>query len=481
MPIFRLQPRACGRKEVHRAMPSPVRSRSQEMNMTEGPVLGKMILFTLPVLASGILQLLFNAADVAVVGKFVGEAAMAAVGGCGALINLITNLFIGLSVGAGVIAAQDLGAKRYGDVNQLVSTSLTASLIGGVVVGVFGFALAEPLLRLMDTPDDVLAEAVPYMCAYFCGMPGCLVYNYLAAILRSGGDTKRPLYFLTTAGVVNVILNLVMVLGFGMGAIGVGIATAVSQYVAAGLTVFYMLRTEGYFRITGFRVSGPKLLRMVTIGLPAGLQGCMFSLSNVIIQSTVNGYATTVIAGNTAASNLEGFVYIAMNSVYHTALTFVGQNVGAGKYDRIKKISLQCIGMVMVIGLGLGESVFIFGKYLLQIYVTEENSAAVTAAGLNRLSVICSTYFLCGLMDVACGILRGMGKAIQPMIVSLLGSCVFRIVWVATVCPLYPDNILALYISYPISWILTAAVQYVFCVYFYRRFMKRHRPQPHNI
>ncbi len=449
------------------------RSRTKDMNMTEGPVLGKMILFTLPVLASGVLQLLFNAADVAVVGKFVGEAAMAAVGGCGALINLIINLFVGLSVGAGVIAAQDLGAKRYGDVGKLISTSLTASLIGGVIVGVFGFVLAEPLLRLMDTPDDVLVEAVPYMRAYFCGMPGCLVYNYLAAILRSGGDTRRPLYFLTTAGVVNVIFNLILVLGFGMGAIGVGIATAASQYVAAGLTVIYMLRSKNHFRITGFAVSGQKLWRMVTIGLPAGLQGCMFSLSNVIIQSTVNGYATTVIAGNTAASNLEGFVYIAMNSVYHTALTFIGQNVGAGKYERIKKISLQCFGMVLVIGLMLGESVFIFGKYLLQIYVTEENSVAVIAAGMDRLAVICSTYFLCGLMDVACGILRGMGRAVQPMIVSLLGSCVFRIVWVATVCPLYPDSIMALYISYPISWILTAGVHCIFCVYFYKKFMKR--------
>ncbi len=443
--------------------------------MTEGPLLGKMILFTLPVMASGILQLLFNAADVAVVGKFVGEAAMAAVGSCGSLINLITNLFIGLSVGAGVIAAQDLGAKRYDDVRKLISTSLTASLIGGVIVGVFGFLLAEPLLRLMDTPDDVLVEAVPYMRAYFCGMPGCLVYNYLAAILRSGGDTKRPLYFLTTAGVVNVIFNLVMVLGFHMGAIGVGIATAVSQYVAAGLTVFYMLRNDGHFRITGFAVSGPKLLRMFTIGLPAGLQGCMFSLSNVIIQSTVNGYATTVIAGNTAAGNLEGFVYIAMNSVYHTALTFVGQNVGAGKYERIKKISLQCIAIVMTVGLVLGESVFIFGKYLLRIYVNEANSAAVIAAGINRLSIVCAAYFLCGLMDVACGILRGMGRAIQPMIVSLLGSCVFRIVWVATVCPLYPDDITVLYISYPISWILTAGVHYIFCIYFYKKLIKRHR------
>ena len=460
-----------GKKALSLAQPL----RSQKLNMTEGPVLGKMIIFTIPVLASGVLQLLFNAADVAVVGQFAGEAAMAAVGSCGALINLIVNLFIGLSVGAGVIAAQELGARRYDEVDKLISTALTSSIIGGFVVMIFGICLAEPLLRLMDTPDDVLAEAVPYMRAYFCGMPGCLVYNYMAAILRSSGDTKRPLYFLSAAGVVNVILNLVMVLGFHMGAVGVGVATAASQYVAAGATLIYMSKTKTSLGLTGFKVHGRKLLRMVTIGLPAGLQGCMFSLSNVIIQSAVNAYPTVTIAGNTAAGNLEGFVYTAMNSVYHTALTFIGQNVGAGKYERIKKIAAQCAGMVLVIGLVLGSALVLFGDKLLLIYASGENRDLIVQAGMNRLSVIAATYFLCGLMDVGCGILRGMGKAMQPMIVSLLGSCVFRIIWVFTVCPLYPNNILALYISYPISWIVTGGVHYLFCIYFYRKLMKRKR------
>ena len=446
------------------------------MNMTEGPVLGKMIRFTIPVMASGILQLLFNAADVAVVGQFAGDAAMAAVGGCGALINLIINLFIGLSVGAGVIAAQELGARRYEEVDKLISTALTSSIIGGIAVMIFGIVMAEPLLRLMDTPEDVLAEAVPYMRAYFCGMPGCLVYNYMAAILRSGGDTKRPLFFLTAAGVVNVILNLVMVLGFQMGAVGVGIATAASQYVAAGATLIYMSKTKTSLRLTGFKVYSKKLLRMVTIGLPAGMQGCMFSLSNVIIQSAVNAYPTVVIAGNTAAGNLEGFVYTAMNSVYHTALTFIGQNVGAGKYERIKKISFQCAGMVLVIGLALGGLLVFFGDQLLLIYASGENRDLIVQAGVQRLQIIAATYFLCGLMDVGCGILRGMGKAVEPMIVSLLGSCVFRIIWVFTVCPLFPGQIMVLYISYPISWIVTGGVHYIFCVYFYRKLMKRKKP-----
>ena len=451
--------------------------RSQKLNMTEGPILGKLIRFTLPVMASGVLQLLFNAADVAVVGKFAGEAAMAAVGSCGALINLIVNLFIGLAVGAGVIAAQELGAKRFDEVDKLISTALTASIVGGAVVMIIGVVLADPLLRLMDTPEDVLTEAVPYMRAYFCGMPGCLVYNYLAAILRSSGDTKRPLFFLTAAGVVNVILNLVMVLGLGMGAIGVGVATAASQYVAAGLTLLYMSRTKTSLRLAGFKVYKQKLIRMITIGLPAGLQGCMFSLSNVIIQSAVNAYPTVTIAGHTAAGNLEGFVYTAMNSVYQAAVTFVGQNVGAGKYERIKKIAFQCSAVVLVLGVVLGTSLVLFGDMLLLIYASGENQALIVDAGMVRLQVIALTYFLCGLMEVGCGILRGMGKAMQPMIVSLLGSCVFRIIWVFTVCPLFPENIIALYVSYPISWILTGGTHYVFCLYFYKKLIKRKQAQ----
>lgn len=458
------------------------RKRS-EIQMTEGPLLGNMILFTLPVLASGILQLMFNAADVMVVGKFAGDAAMGAVGCCGALINLIINLFIGLSVGAGVVAAQDIGAKRYDDVRRLTSTALTASLVGGVAVGIFGFFMAEPLLVLMDTDAEVLDQAVPYMKAYFFGIPGCLVYNYLAAILRSNGDTRRPLYFLTAAGVVNVILNLIMVLGFGMGAMGVGIATAGSQYVAAGLTVIYMCRVKNYCRLTGFAVDGKKLWRMVTIGLPAGLQGCMFSLSNVLIQSTINAYANmtalpkVIVAGNAAAGNLEGFVYTAMNSVYHTALTFVGQNVGAGKYERIKKITFLSVGMVTVIGLTLGLGLTVFGDKLLLLYAGDENRDAVIAAGVQRLLIIATPYVLCGLMDVGCGLLRGMGKAIQPMLVSLMGSCVFRVLWVQLVCPHFMDNIAMLYISYPISWTLTATAHYIFCFVYYKSLMKKGKLQ----
>lgn len=448
----------------------------KQIDMTEGPILGRMILFTLPVLATGVLQLLFNASDLAVVGQFGGadsQIEMGAVGSCGALINLIVNLFMGLAVGAGVIAAQDIGAKRYEAGHKLADTALTVSLIGGVAVGVFGFFATEPLLRLMGTTKEILPSAVPYMKAYFTGMPGCLLYNYLAAIQRSGGDTKHPLLFLAISGVANVGLNILMVAGFKLGALGVGIATSASQYIAAAAILIFMLREEGCCRVTGFALDGERLKKMVLIGLPAGLQGTLFSLSNVIIQSSINAYGTYVVAGNAAGSNLDGFLYIAMNSVYTAALTFVGQNVGAGKYARIKKISFLCVGLVTFIGVSLGVVLVVFGEKLLLIFATGENKDAVVKAGMNRLLVMGTTYFLCGLMDVGCGIMRGMGKTILPMIVSLVGSCLFRIVWIATVCPLFPGNILALYISYPISWFITAAVHYGCCIHNYRALMRR--------
>ena len=448
----------------------------KQIDMTEGPILGRMILFTLPVLATGVLQLLFNASDLAVVGQFGGadsQIEVGAVGSCGALINLIVNLFMGLAVGAGVIAAQDIGAKRYEAVHKLADTALTVSLIGGVAVGVFGFFATEPLLRLMGTTKEILPSAVPYMKAYFTGMPGCLLYNYLAAIQRSGGDTKHPLLFLAISGVANVGLNILMVAGFKLGALGVGIATSASQYIAAAAILIFMLREEGCCRVTGFALDGERLKKMVLIGLPAGLQGTLFSLSNVIIQSSINTYGTYVVAGNAAGSYLDGFLYIAMNSVYTAALTFVGQNVGAGKYARIKKISFLCVGLVTFIGVSLGVVLVVFGEKLLLIFATGENKDAVVKAGMNRLLVMGTTYFLCGLMDVGCGIMRGMGKTILPMIVSLVGSCLFRIVWIATVCPLFPGNILALYISYPISWFITAAVHYGCCIHNYRALMRR--------
>lgn len=432
-------------------------------DFTEGPIFGKLIRFALPLMATGLLQTLYNASDMIVVGRFSPskEIAMGAVGSCSALINLILNLFMGLATGAGVLAAQNIGAKRYDHLKKVVDTSLISSLICGVILSVFGFFMAEPLLTLMGTPENVLREAVPYMKAYFVGVPACMLYNFLAAILRSSGDSKRPLIFLAISGICNVGLNLIMVLCFSMGAVGVGIATTAAQYISAIMIFVYMSRADIVCKIDtkSIKPDGEKLMSMIKIGMPAGIQGMLFSISNVLMQSTVNTYGDVIVNGNAAAANIEGFVYICMNAMYHSTLTFVGQNVGAGKYDRIKKIVFQNALLVSVVGLIIGVAVTVFHEPLLQIYAPE--SEAVRAAAANRLYVICSTYFLCGLMEVGCGAVRGMGKAILPMMVSLTGSCLLRIVWIFTICPFFPGNIYVLYLCYPITWIVTASAHFV--------------------
>ena len=446
------------------------RKSRMQADMTEGPMFGKIIRFVLPLMATGFLQLFFNAADLMVVGRFAGDeadVALAAVGGCSSLINLIVNLFIGLSVGVGVVASQYIGAKRYEDVQETSNTAVSVSVIAGLCVGVFGFVMARPLLSLMGTPDDVLPSAVWYMRAYFVGVPASLVYQYAAAVLRADGDTRHPLLFLTVAGVVNVLFNLLLVIVFGLGAVGVGIATAASQFVSMILILIYMRRMEGYCRLTRFHIAPKKLKKIVAIGVPAGLQGMLFSLSNVVIQSTVNDYGKAVIAGNTAGNNLDGFVYIVMNAVYHAALTFVGQNVGAGKYDRVKRAALECMLLVTGVGLVLSAVLFFFGEPLLAFYAPGKPD--VIRAGMDRVRIAGGTFFLCGIMEVACGIVRGMGKAVLPMIVALTGSCLLRIVWVYTVCPLFPGRIEALYISYPVSWGITAVAHLICGMVVYRK------------
>ncbi len=435
----------------------------KDNDFTEGPIFGKLIRFALPLMATGLLQTLYNASDMIVVGRFSpsGENSMGAVGACSALINLILNLFMGLATGAGVLAAQNIGAKKYDHLKRVLDTSILTSLICGVVLAIFGFFMAEPLLTLMGTPENVLREAVPYMKAYFVGVPACMLYNFLAAILRSSGDSKRPLIFLAISGLCNVGLNLIMVLCFSMGAVGVGIATTAAQYISAIMIFIYMSRADIVCKIDikNIRPDKEKLLSMIRIGMPAGVQGMLFSISNVLMQSTVNTYGDVIVNGNAAAANIEGFVYICMNAMYHSTLTFVGQNVGAGKYDRLKKIILQNALLVTGVGLIIGVAVTVFHEPLLQIYAPE--SEAVRQAAANRLYVICSAYFLCGLMEVGCGAVRGMGKAILPMMVSLTGSCLLRIVWIFTICPLFPNNIYVLYLCYPITWIVTASAHFV--------------------
>ena len=458
-------------------------SSAIKKDFTSGPLLSKIIWFTLPLLATSVLQLLFNTADTVVVGRWGGDtpeacnAALAAVGSCGALTNLIIGLFMGLSVGAGVCVAHDIGAQHLDGVSKTVHTSIVASLVCGVIVTIFGITMARPLLELMNSPPDVIDQAVRYMRAYFCGMTANMLYNYCASILRSAGDTTRPLVFLSVAGIVNVLLNLLMVIVFRAGAMGVGIATAASQWVSCILIVLYMMKMDGPCRIelSKLRVSLPQLKKIVMIGLPAGIQGTLFSISNVIIQSSINSFGTIAIAGNTAASNIDSYVYATQNSLYHTALTFVGQNVGARKYDRVKKSILYSLACVCSVGITVGITVFLCGRPLLGIFAP--NDPSVVEAGMVRLSIMGIFYFLCGIMEVGSGVLRGFGKSMTSMIISLIGSCALRLIYVYTIFAAFPEP-LVLYYSYPISWTLTASVLFFFAFAELRKRTKNSQTTP---
>lgn len=453
-----------------------VKSSARKHDMTEGPLLGKILIYTIPLILTGTLQLVFNAADTIVAGRFSddGETALAAVGSCGALINLIVNLFMGLSVGAGVLVAQHIGAREEDEVKRTVHTAIPAAGILGVIVAVFGYLTAETLLRWTGVEESVLAQAVPYMKAYMLGMPASMVYNYCATMMRSAGDTTRPLIFLSIAGVVNVFLNLFTVMFLRMGALGVGIATAISTWLAAFLIIGYMLRIQGYmhFSLKDMRIHWNKLWRITKIGIPAGLQGCVFSISNVLIQSGVNSFGKTVVAGNAAAGNIDGFIYTAMNSFYHSTLTFVGQNVGAKKYNRIRKIIMINAVMVTVCGVVIGVLSLTFGRELLGLYAPGNEGAI--EAGLKRMSIVTITYFLCGIMEVGCGAIRGMGSSFIPMIVSVVGTCALRITWIFTLFAAFP-TIQMLYSAYPVSWFLTAAAHYTTSEILLRLIMKKAR------
>jgi len=431
------------------------KEKSFTMNMCEGPILINMLKFTIPLMLSSILQLLFNAADVVVVGKFAGDNSLGAVGCTGSLINLLTNLFVGLSVGANVMAARHYGAKQEDELTKSVHTSMVIAVIGGALLTLVGVLFAEPILRLMDTPELQLPLAATYLRIYFCGMIASMVYNFGSAILRAIGDTKRPMYYLTLAGVVNVILNMIFVIVLKMDVAGVAIATVASQCISAVLVVRCMIKEKGPIGLDlkKLKIDKKELGYIVRIGLPAGLQGCIFSLSNVVIQSSINGFGETVVSGSSACSNLEGFVYVSMNAFHHATLSFMSQNYGAGRFDRMKKIMLCGLGCVCVTGLALGNLEVFFGETLLGIYT---DSPAVVAAGMIRMRYVCTIYCFCGMMDVMVGVMRGIGYSIMPMIVSLCGACGLRLIWIATVFQIAEYHVIdTVYVSYPMSWILT--------------------------
>ena len=432
---------------------------SRSSDLTEGPLLSKIVYYSIPIILTGILQLLFNAADLVVVGRFCGSISVAAVGACGAVINLLVNLFIGLSVGAGVTVAHGIGAGRDEDVKRTVHTAIPVAFICGVILTVIGVAGAGQILAFMGTPEDVLRLSAVYMRLYFCGITANTLYNFGAAILRAAGDTKSPLAYLTAAGILNVVLNLIFVIAFKMDVAGVGLATSLSQCLSAFLIIRALVRREDSCRLifSQMHIYKRQLLRIFQIGFPAGIQGALFSISNVLIQSSVNSFGSVVMSGNAAAQNIEGFVYTSMNSISQTALNFTGQNHGAGKYDRIKKIMLICLGLVSGTGIVLGAAAWIGAKPLLSIYITDSQEAI--KYGVIRMSCICLPYFLCGIMDVATGLLRGIGYSVMPMIVTVAGVCVFRIVWIYTVFRIPQFHTLeSLYLSYAISWTMTFTI-----------------------
>ena len=440
---------------------------SRTMDMTQGPLLTQVLVFALPIMLSGILQLLFNAADTIVVGRFAGNEALAAVGSVGSLNNMIISLFIGLSVGANVLVARYTGSRNDRAVSDTVHTSVLLSLAGGVLLMIIGVALARPLLELMGSPEDVIDLAVLYVRIIFLGMPVQMLYNFCAAILRAVGDTQRPLYYLTIAGVVNVLLNLVFVILFHLSVAGVALATIISQAISALLVTRALLNMEGPTRLflNRLRIHPGKLREIIRIGLPAGIQSSVFSLSNVVIQSSVNSFGSVVIAGNAASSNVGNFVYQAMNTFQQAITCFAGQNIGARKPRRIVSAMKVCMFWAVSFGLVLGMLSCVFGTQLLSLFSADP---AVIAAGMERQIIVCAPYFLCGMMDVMTGALRGIGYSLLPMIVSILGACAFRLFWVFTVFAAYP-TLPCLMLSYPVSWLLTFSVLLVIFLVLWNR------------
>ena len=442
------------------------RRSSFEIDMTNGPLVSKIIRFAIPLALSGILQLLFNAADIVVAGRFAGSQALAAVGSTGALINLIVNLFIGLSIGVNVLVARYYGGGNRKDLYETVHTAVLISVISGVALIFIGIGLSQPLLELMGTPEDVIGQSVLYMRIYFVGMPVMMLYNFGAAILRAVGDTQRPLYFLLLAGVVNVFLNLFFVIVLHMGVAGVAIATVISQCISAGLVLFCLVKSDTVYRVNlkELKLYKDKLLQMVKIGVPAGIQGATFSVSNVLIQSSINSFGSIAMAGSTAASNIEGFVWTAMDAFTQSTLSFTGQNFGAKKFHRITKVVWYNLGLVTLVGLVLGIGAYVGGPWLLQIYSTDPE---VISYGLERMLLVCAPYAICGVMNVMVGAMRGLGSSLTPMMASIFGVCVLRVVWIYTVFPL-DRTFFMLFLSYPVTWLATGLIEVV-CFYFIRK------------
>ena len=443
-----------------------MKSNKYEIDMCNGSIMDKLVSFALPLMLSGILQLMFNAVDIIVVGRFSGSEALAAVGSTTALINVFTNLFIGISLGANVLAARFFAAGRKEEMSETVHTSITLALISGILMAFVGLVFSKGALELMGTPEDVIGLSTLYMRIYFMGMPFFMLYNYGAAILRAVGDTKRPLYFLIIAGVINAGLNMVLVIVFGLGVAGVGIATVFSQMVSCVLVLTCLCRAEGSYKLSFSKLSikGYYLKQIFQVGIPAGIQSTVINFSNALLQSSVNSFGSTAMAGYTAANNILGFLYVSINSVTQACMSFTSQNFGVGKYKRMDRVLIDCMILSVGAALVLGCGAYFFGAEILQIY-TEE--ADVIQCGVEILSITTVPYFLCGIMDLFPGALRGMGYSAVPMVLSIIGTVGMRVLWIFVFFPQH-RSLYFLFISYPASWIATIVMQVV-CYYFVRK------------
>ena len=434
--------------------------------MCNGSILDKLISFSIPLMLSGILQLLFNAVDIIVVGRFTGSEALAAVGSTTALINVFVNFFIGISLGSNVLAARFFAAGKDKEMSETVHTAITLALISGVGMGIIGVLAAKGALMLMDTPDNVLNLSTLYMRIYFVGMPFFMLYNYGAAILRAVGDTKRPLLFLIISGSVNVVLNLIFVIRFHMGVAGVAIATVISQAISCVLVLRCLYRTESSYQLRFSRLGmkAKYVKQIFQVGVPAGIQSTIINFSNVLLQSSVNSFGSVAMAGYTAANNILGFLYVSINSVTQACMSFTSQNYAVRRFKRMDKILLECLGLTVAVSLVFGGGSYLFGSELMHIYT---KSADVVACGVDIMLYTTVTYFLCGMMDLFPVALRGMGHSAVPMILSVIGTVGTRIVWIYLVFP-YHRALDFLFISYPVSWLLTIIMQ-VICFYFVRK------------
>ena len=447
-----------------------MKKNKYEIDMCNGTLMDKLISFAVPLMLSGILQLMFNAVDIIVVGRFSGSQSLAAVGSTTALINVFTNLFIGISLGANVLAARYYALEKSKEMSETVHTAIAFALISGVGMAVIGLSMAKPALQIMGTPDDVIAKSTLYMQIYFCGMPFFMLYNYGAAILRAVGDTKRPLLFLIISGVINAILNLFLVIQFHLDVAGVGIATVISQLISCILVLrcLYCSESSYQFRPAKLSIRSRYLRQIFEVGIPAGIQSTVINLSNAMLQSSVNSFGSIAMAGYTAANNIFGFLYVSINSVTQACMSFTSQNYGVKRLKRMDSVLIDCAVLSVAVALGLGSIAYFFGPELLHIY---SEQADVIACGMEILSYTTMTYFLCGLMDLFPGALRGMGYSTVPMILSIIGTVGMRILWIYGLFPTH-RSLGFLFISYPASWIATIMMQ-VICFWFVRR--KIHR------